>query len=246
MASLKRLLGMGVGVGLGLFALMPGTASASNKASVVIDHVDTSAPQLPFPATYYGHVIADKRKCGKGRKITLFERTGSGKVKFPNTDTSEETEPGVYAWDINATAADGHTYFAKMKKKRNCKKATSEDFDFPDDNSRSARAAKAKTKVTISGWDSSPPPGMWRGRLTSDKAKCRKLRYIELFMHVDKENFGMGNTTAEKDGKKWVWEVPTPLGAPEDGDYFVTVTPTEDCARDESKIFSYPYDNARR
>ena len=100
--------------------------------------------------------------------------------------------------------------------------------------------------MTISRWSPTPSTGEWRGRLTSDKAKCRKLRYIELYWHVGKENIAQGNTTAEKVGDRWVWELPTPLGEPEDGEYFVTVTPTPDCRRDESKIFTYPTDNSRR
>jgi hypothetical protein len=222
------------------------TASASNKAQVEIDHFEGPAPQVSLPGTFFGRVIAGKPKCGKGRKVTLFRREGGGKTKI-GLDTSEQTMPETYRWEINGTAQDGDVFFAKMKRKGTCKKAVSEDFRYPEDNSRASadRASKAVTKVTVRGWDPAiaSPAGEWSGRLTSEKAKCLKNRYIELFLRGGKDAIGQGNTTAEKEGKKWIWRVPTFAGPPEDGEYFVTVTPTADCSRDESKTFVYPDDD---
>ncbi len=109
-----------------------------------------------------------------------------------------------------------------------------------------AAAAKAKTTVTIKGWSAASFPGEWSGRLDSEKAKCRKDRYVELFMRAGDKDLGKGNTTAEKVGKRWIWKVPTFEGEPDAGKYFATVTATEDCGRAETKIFRYPADNARR
>ena len=108
----------------------------------------------------------------------------------------------------------------------------------------SASAAKAESKVTIRGWTSSAPPaGEWSGRLKSERAKCHKDRYIELFRRTAKDPVGIGNTVSEKVGEKWIWEVPFNTGVPATAKYFVTVTPTEDCKGDESKIFKFPEDN---
>lgn len=117
--------------------------AGGNKATVEIVSFQTGGPQASLPGTFYGNVIADKAKCGKGRKISMFERTDSGNEKFPVRTSSEETKPGVYTWDINGMAQDGDTFFAKMKKKGKCKKAVSEDFNYPADNPGGARSHRA-------------------------------------------------------------------------------------------------------
>ena len=77
--------------------------------------------------------------------------------------------------------------------------------------------------------------------MKSEKNKCQKNRDVQLYMRQGKDNLLLGNDATEKVGQKWIWQIPGEL--PDDGEYFALIAPTDDCARSESKIFTYPDDN---
>ncbi len=111
-------------------------------------------------------------------------------------------------------------------------------------DSRSAPGnPKAPAKVTVRGWNpGASQTGKWSGVVKSEKNECQKGRYVELFRRAGKENFGVGNTITEKQGQKWVWELPT-VTKQVAGKYFAYAYPTDGCKRAESEIFNYPQDN---
>jgi len=104
--------------------------------------------------------------------------------------------------------------------------------------SAEASAQKAKTKVTVGGWEEGAPTGSWFGYVSSEKKKCQKHRVVQFYMRQGKENLELGSDETQKDGKKWLWVVPD--AAPESGEYFALAAPIPGCKRGESKIFSVP------
>ena len=241
---MKRFAISAVFVLVALAAIVPSEASAAPaKAKVTIDYY---TPLLL--GGWQGTVKSERKACMKERKVILYKREGDDNSKVGSAKTQKDR--GGWIWFITADEENGK-YFAFAPPTSRCEGAESKLFRYPQDNpdpsSTSARAAKASAKVTVKGWHSTIlTSGLWSGVVKSDKKKCQKDRYVELFLRQGKENQGIGNANTVKEGNKWIWVVQTSGGEPDEGKYFALAAPTDDCKRAESKIFTYPDDNPAR
>jgi hypothetical protein len=221
----------------------PADASAAKTPSKI--SISRFRPP-PLLGSWEGTIKSDRKACLKNRDITVYRRTGEDNEEIGTGTTNRDGNR--WKWLVVGGDDVEGKYFAIASPTAKCKYAESKIFDYPKDNPEPWRAAKAEAKaettVTIQKWTpGTPPTGEWSGRLSSEKNSCNRLRYIEIFRKEGgKVQGGIGNTTAQKEGHKWIWRLPSPVKVA-NGKYFVTVTPTEDCRGDESEIYRYPQDN---
>ena len=97
----------------------------------------------------------------------------------------------------------------------------------------SASAAKADAKVVITGYT---PLLMsnFHGKVSSERKACEKKRKVILYRRAGDDNEKIGSAKTYKDGDKWRWEV---FAQAEGSKYFALAPETEECRREESKIF---------